>query len=73
MPSYTYAELTKKLKKLGFREHRKGKGAHVLWVCDADKRVVPVPFHGKKDLRTGTLHAICREIGLKNVHELEQI
>ena len=60
------------MKKLGFYEYRKGKGSHVLWARDTDKTLLPVPFHGNKDIRTGTLHAICQEIGIKNVHELEK-
>ncbi len=73
MPSYTYRKLIKKLKKLGFRKYRQGKGSHVLWVRDEDGIVVPVPFHASKDIRSGTLRAICKEIGLKNVQELDEI
>ncbi len=73
MTSYNYRTLTKKLKKLGFREYRKGKGSHVLWVRDIDKTVLPVPFHAHKDIRSGTLQAICKEIGVKNRHELDKI
>jgi predicted RNA binding protein YcfA (HicA-like mRNA interferase family) len=73
MPSYTYDKLTRKLIKLGFREYRKGKGSHILWVRDADNTVVPIPYHGKKDIRTGTLHQICKTVGLSNVYELEKI
>lgn len=73
MPSYTYRELIKKLKKLEFEKYRQGKGSHVLWVRARDGRVVPVPFHSGKDIRSGTLRAICKEIGLKNVRELDSI
>ena len=73
MTAYNYRTLVKKLRKMGFREFRKGKGSHVLWVRDEDKTVLPVPFHGSKDIRTGTLQQICREVGLKNVHALDQV
>jgi predicted RNA binding protein YcfA (HicA-like mRNA interferase family) len=35
--------------------------------------VLPIPNHGSKDIKTGTLHAICKEIGLKNRNELDGI
>ncbi len=73
MTSYNYQSLVKKLKKLGFVPYRQGKGSHVLWVRDSDKKVLPVPNHGKKDIRTGTLHAICKEMGLKNKKELDEL
>ena len=73
MPSYNYRKLTKKLKKLGFIEHRKGKGSHVLWFRESDNCCIPVPFHAGKDIRTGTLQEICKQVGLKNIHDLEQI
>ncbi len=73
MTSYNYDKLTKKLKKLGFKFFRQGKGSHTLWVRDADKTVIPVPNHGNKDIRIGTLHAIIKEIGLNNRRELDQI
>ena len=73
MTAYNYRTLTKKLKKIGFREYRRGKGSHVLWVRDTDKIVVPIPFHGNKDFRAGTLQAICNEIGVKNRHELDKL
>jgi predicted RNA binding protein YcfA (HicA-like mRNA interferase family) len=73
MPSYNYRKLTKKLKQMGFKFYRQGKGSHTLWIRESDKVVLPIPNHGGKDLRTGTLHEICKEIGLKNVHDLEKI
>lgn len=38
-----YQETTRRLRKLGFRFYRHGKGSHELWVRDADGRVIPVP------------------------------
>ena len=58
-----YEEVIKKLKKLGFRLYRQGKGSHELWVRDSDGKVIPVPKHKGKDLRKGTLRAIIKEIG----------
>lgn len=73
MSSYNYQKLTRKLKKLGFRFYRQGKGSHALWVRDEDDKAVPIPNHGARDIRTGTLHAIIKQIGLKNIKELDEI
>ena len=73
MTSYNYKKLTVKLKRLGFRFFRQGKGSHALWVRDKDKTIVPIPKHSSKDIRTGTLHEICKQIGLKNRKDLDKI
>ena len=59
-----YNEVVARLKKLGFRFYRQGRGSHELWVRDSDGKVVPVPH--KKEIKIGTLKAIIREIGLTN-------
>jgi len=58
-----YEELVAKLRKLGFRLYRHGKGSHELWVRDSDGKVVPVPRHSKP-IREGTPRAIIREISI---------
>ena len=60
----TYREVTRRLRKLGFRFYRQGKGSHELWVRDSDGRVVPVPHHRGKSIRKGTVRAIIREVGV---------
>ena len=59
-----YEEVVKKLKKLGFRFYREGRGSHQLWVRDTDGKVIPLPKRKGKDLKKGTLRAIIREIGI---------
>ena len=59
----SYRELTRRLRKLGFRFYRHGKGSHELWVRDTDGKVVPVPHHRGKNIRKGTVRAIIREVG----------
>lgn len=73
MGGYTYRKLTKKLKKLGFTFYREGKGSHTLWVREKDKKAVPIPKHGNKDIMSGTLHMIIKQIGLKNMRELDEL
>jgi predicted RNA binding protein YcfA (HicA-like mRNA interferase family) len=59
-----YEDVIKRLKKLGFRFYRPGKGSHELWVRDSDGKVIPVPKHKGKDIKKGTLKAIINEIGI---------
>ena len=54
-----YPEVVRRLRHLGFRFYRHGKGSHELWVRDSDGRVVPVPH-----FRKGTVRAIIREVGV---------
>jgi predicted RNA binding protein YcfA (HicA-like mRNA interferase family) len=60
----TYRDVTRRLRQLGFRFYRHGKGSHELWVRDSDGRVVPVPHHSGKTIRKGTVRAIIREVGV---------
>jgi len=73
MGSYNYQQLIKKLKKMGFNLYRQGKGSHALWVNDATGTFVAIPNHGGKDIRRGTLRSIIKQIGLKNIEELDQL
>lgn len=68
-----YREVTERLKKLGFRFYRRGKGSHGLWVRDSDGKTVPVPhygqarclpYYGAKEIRKETVVGIVKEIGL---------
>ena len=59
-----FKEVTRRLRRLGFRFYRQGKGSHELWVRDTDGRVVPVPHHRGKNIRKGTVRAIIREVGV---------
>ena len=63
LQSLSYQDIVRRLRQLGFRLYRQGKGSHELWVRDADGIVVPVPHHSR-DVRKGTVRAIIRELGL---------
>ena len=61
----TYREVAKKLKKLGCSEvYRRGGGSHRLWRHLANDRMTTVPDWGSGDLKTGTLRAVIRQLGL---------
>jgi len=67
----SYRELTRRLRKYGFRFYRHGKGSHELWVRDTDGKVVPVPHHRGKNIRKGTVRAIIREVGVSLTEFME--
>ena len=51
------------LKKLSFRERRQT-GSHLILRSDKTGKIVPVPIHGNKDLKLGTLRSIIRQSGV---------
>jgi mRNA interferase HicA len=62
-----YREIEKKLRKLGCLEKiRKGGGSHRKWYNPQKNPivVVAIPDWGSRDLKTGTLRAIVRDLGL---------
>jgi predicted RNA binding protein YcfA (HicA-like mRNA interferase family) len=67
----SHQEVTRRLRKLGFRFYRHGKGSHELWVRDADGLVLPVPHHRGKKIRKGTVRAIVREAGVSVAEFME--
>lgn len=60
-----YAEAARKLRNLGCQElpRRKG-GSHRKWYNPSNGRIAPLPDWGSKDLKTGTLRAVVRQLGL---------
>lgn len=61
----TYREVARKLSRLGCQEvPRRGRGTHRKWRNPAANRSTVVPDHGGKDLKTGTLRALVRQLGL---------
>ena len=60
----TYRELRRKLELLGCRFQRQADGSHEIWVNPANGRRSPIPRHGNRDLATGTLHRIRRNLGI---------
>ena len=58
-----YAELTRKLRRLGCELYRQRAGSHEMWVNDKGESTT-IPNWGSKDLRAGTLHRILRDLGI---------
>ncbi len=52
-----YAELTKKLRKLGCYRTRYGAGSHEIWRNPATQKQTPIPYHHTKDMALACCHA----------------
>ncbi len=59
-----YREIAKRLRRLGCRELRGGKGSHRIWHNPDTGKVTAIPDWGSKDLVPGTGRAIIRELGI---------
>ena len=60
-----YREFAKKLKALGCHEiERRGGGSHKKWLNPATGRGTTIPDWGPKDLKAGTISAVCRQLGI---------
>lgn len=60
----TYRELRRKLESLGCRFRRQAGGSHEMWVNPANNRHTSIAPHANRDLATGTLHRIRRDLGI---------
>ena len=60
----TYGELRAKLESLGCRFRRRADGSHEMWVNPANGRRAIIPRHSNRDLATGTLRQIRRDLGI---------
>jgi mRNA interferase HicA len=60
-----YREIARKLRNLGCEElPRQGGGSHRKWYNPLQEKIAPVPDWGSKDLKTGTVRAIIRQLAL---------
>ena len=60
----TYRELTRKLRRLGCVFDRQAGGSHEIWVNVTNNQETTVPRHANRDLATGTVHGIRRDLGI---------
>ena len=60
----TYRELTRKLRRLGCIFDRQAGGSHEIWLNLSNDRETTIPRHRNRDLPTGTLHGIRRDLGI---------
>ena len=60
----TYRELRRKLEQPGCVFDRQASGSHEMWLNPSNGRETPIPRHGNRDLATGALHRIRRNLGI---------
>ena len=60
---FTYREIVKKLKKLGFSFHRQAAGSHEIWYSEAKNLYTTIPNH-PGDMPEGTLRAILKQANI---------
>jgi predicted RNA binding protein YcfA (HicA-like mRNA interferase family) len=60
-----YAELARKLRRLGCYPTRFGAGSHEIWRNPATQTQVPIPYHRTKDIGSGLIARIVLELGVK--------
>ena len=60
----TYHILARKLRRLGCELVRQAPGSHEIWWNPENKLFTTMPHRGSKDIPTGTLAAILRDLGL---------
>ena len=70
MPSFSYKDVIKRLKKAGMVFWRQGKGSHELWKNPNTKKIFPVPKH-PHNLKLGTVANIAKQAGFKNITEFQ--
>lgn len=57
-----YAELTRKLRRLGCEFTRHGAGSHEIWRNPDTGKQAPIPYHRSKDIGAGLLARILRAL-----------
>ncbi|MDQ3016959.1 MAG: type II toxin-antitoxin system HicA family toxin [Bacteroidota bacterium] len=68
---FTYREIIKRLKELGFEFHRQAAGSHEIWYSPSTNRYTTIPNH-TGDMPEGTLRAILKQANVTPDQFLEQ-
>lgn len=63
LSGFRYSEVTRRLRKFGFRFDRPGPGSHEVWRQVDTGRKLTLPRHAR-GMAEGTLRAILREAGI---------
>ena len=60
LAGFSYREIVKRLKQLGFEFHRQAAGSHEIWFDPEARRYTTIPNH-PGDMPEGTLRAILKQ------------
>lgn len=61
----TYRDLTRRLRALGCDFVRHAAGSHEIWWRPAARKFTTIPRHGNRDIPTGTLRAVLRDLAIE--------
>jgi predicted RNA binding protein YcfA (HicA-like mRNA interferase family) len=59
LAGFSYQEVVRKMRKLGFEFYRSGKGNHEVWINPMTKLKTTIPHH--REIREGTLRNILKQ------------
>jgi predicted RNA binding protein YcfA (HicA-like mRNA interferase family) len=59
LAGFSYQEVTRKMRKLGFEFYRPGKGDHEIWINPVTNLRTTIPHH--REIREGTLRNILKQ------------
>ncbi|HXW03591.1 MAG TPA: type II toxin-antitoxin system HicA family toxin [Vicinamibacterales bacterium] len=57
----TWSELIRRIKALGYRSHRTGKGSHQQYIHGETGKVLTIAVHTSQEVGTGLAHRILKE------------
>ena len=60
LSGFKYRQITKKLKKFGFKFNRQAAGSHEIWYNSSNDRYTTIPNH-PGDMPEGTLRVILKQ------------
>jgi predicted RNA binding protein YcfA (HicA-like mRNA interferase family) len=63
LSGFSYREIVKRLKALGFAFDRQAAGSHEVWFNEQSDRYTTIPNH-PGDMPVGTLRAILKQAGI---------
>jgi predicted RNA binding protein YcfA (HicA-like mRNA interferase family) len=64
LSGYSYRDIVKNLKKLGFEFYRQAAGSHEIWHNPVTRKFTTIPNHSG-DMPEGTLRAILKQAGVE--------
>ena len=64
LAGFSYRQIVKRLKALGFAFDRQAAGSHEIWYNESTGRYTTIPNH-PGDMPEGTLRAILRQAGIE--------
>jgi len=64
LAGFSYRDVVKRLRKLGFKFYRQCKGSHEIWFNPETRQKVTIPRHSG-DIQEGTLKCILKVAGIE--------